>query len=284
MKTKTFIPIKFWHSSMSGIASLLCLIGALASSAHGAVTYCSDRSAFLAAITNATLFNVNFAGANTNGVNSYTAYFSANGVTLSNVNFNGINANGTTHETSFIGPGWSPSSGPKWGPWTGNPTTLQSDYRPGFTVVTLPVGTVAVGFNCMTEPPGGSIQVSFPTGAPFTIGTGAKPTPAFAGFISDVPIDPLRFEASGGGYYPFMCNFIFARETTPRLSIRASQVEIGWDSLAGVSYQVQYRSDLTTNIWTNLGGPVSATPPWNTVTDVIIPGQPHKYYQVFSLP
>ena len=35
-------------------------------------------------------------------------------------------------------------------------------------------------------------------------------------------------------------------------TIRASRVEVCWNSQSNLTYQVQYRSDLTTNIWTSL--------------------------------
>lgn len=44
--------------------------------------------------------------------------------------------------------------------------------------------------------------------------------------------------------------------TWPVLSITVSQVNLCWQSRTGEMYQVQYRSELTTNAWVNLGDPV----------------------------
>src|SRR5207253_200615 len=42
-----------------------------------------------------------------------------------------------------------------------------------------------------------------------------------------------------------------------RLAIRSSQVELTWFAQTGVTYQVYYRSVITTNKWTPLGDPVA---------------------------
>ncbi|MFI5224697.1 MAG: hypothetical protein ACHQX3_10760, partial [Nitrospirales bacterium] len=44
----------------------------------------------------------------------------------------------------------------------------------------------------------------------------------------------------------------FTFEPPPLATIRASQVEVCWNSISNLTYQVQYRSDLTTNLWTSL--------------------------------
>src|ERR1041384_5658897 len=41
----------------------------------------------------------------------------------------------------------------------------------------------------------------------------------------------------------------------PRTSIRASEAEISWDSVSGLSYQVEYREALPDSNWTALGSP-----------------------------
>lgn len=71
----------------------------------------------------------------------------------------------------------------------------------------------------------------------------------------------------------------------PILAIRFSQVELSWNTAVGVNYQVQYRSELTTNLWTDLGaatvGDGNAT---HYFTDAIVPGQPQRFYQVVTRP
>lgn len=64
------------------------------------------------------------------------------------------------------------------------------------------------------------------------------------------------------------------------LSIRCSQVEICWSSVTNATYQVQYRSNLTTNIWTPLIECVSGTGTNNCVYDAVTAGQPQRFYRV----
>jgi len=70
----------------------------------------------------------------------------------------------------------------------------------------------------------------------------------------------------------------------PALTIRVSQVELCWNSRSNRTYQIQYRSTLTTNAWTNLGTPVQGSGSSNCITDVIVPGEPRKFYRVEELP
>lgn len=67
----------------------------------------------------------------------------------------------------------------------------------------------------------------------------------------------------------------------PRLDIRVSQVELCWDTLTNNSYQLQYRSTLTTNIWTPLDGTwVPGSGERYCTTDAVLLGQPQRFYQV----
>lgn len=75
--------------------------------------------------------------------------------------------------------------------------------------------------------------------------------------------------------------------TTPEtnvLSIRVSQVELCWPSMSNTLYQVQYRSDLTTNIWTDLGTPVQGNGLTNCIYDAVLPGQPQRFYRFVTSP
>ena len=66
----------------------------------------------------------------------------------------------------------------------------------------------------------------------------------------------------------------------PLVTIRTSQVEVCWNSQSNLTYQVQYRSDLTTNLWTPLVDCVQATGSTSHVSDPIVAGQPQKFYRV----
>jgi hypothetical protein len=67
----------------------------------------------------------------------------------------------------------------------------------------------------------------------------------------------------------------------PDLSMRFSEVELCWASENDFLYQVQYQSDLTSNVWMNLGPPVLGDGSRKCVTDAILEeGQPHRFYRL----
>jgi hypothetical protein len=71
----------------------------------------------------------------------------------------------------------------------------------------------------------------------------------------------------------------FTFEPPPLVTIRASQVEVCWNSISNLTYQVQYRSDLTTNVWTSLGGCIRSTNSTSCVYDPTVVGQPQRFYR-----
>jgi len=77
---------------------------------------------------------------------------------------------------------------------------------------------------------------------------------------------------------PQVTQFTFA--PPPLVSIRASQVEVCWNSKTNLTYQVQYRSDLTTNLWTSLGDCIRSTNSTSCAYDPIVGGQPQRIYRV----
>ena len=72
----------------------------------------------------------------------------------------------------------------------------------------------------------------------------------------------------------------FTFEFPPLVTIRASQVELCWNSKSNLTYQVQYRSDLTTNLWTSLEDCIQSTNSTSCVYDRIVAGQPQRFYRV----
>jgi hypothetical protein len=67
----------------------------------------------------------------------------------------------------------------------------------------------------------------------------------------------------------------------PNLAIRVSQIEVCWDTSTSYDYQLQYRSDLTTNVWVPLStNSVRGTGGLVCMSDTVVPGQPHRYYRV----
>jgi hypothetical protein len=80
------------------------------------------------------------------------------------------------------------------------------------------------------------------------------------------------------GFSPEVTQFTF--EPPPLVTLRASQVEVCWNSISNLTYQVQYRSDLTTNLWTSLVDCVRSTNSTTRVYDPVVVGQTQKFYRV----
>jgi hypothetical protein len=70
----------------------------------------------------------------------------------------------------------------------------------------------------------------------------------------------------------------------PAVAIRVSEIEVCWSSASNLTYQVQYRSEMTTNLWTDLGAPVHGNGTTNCLPDKVSPGQPQKFYRVVLQP
>ena len=79
---------------------------------------------------------------------------------------------------------------------------------------------------------------------------------------------------------PFVQVVQFTFEPLPLVTIRVSQVEVCWNSISNLTYQVQYRSDLTTNVWTSLGDCVRSTNATSCLFDSVVIGQPQRFYRV----
>jgi len=83
---------------------------------------------------------------------------------------------------------------------------------------------------------------------------------------------------TGGFLFSHPTQFTF--EPPPLVTIRASQVEVCWNSISNLTYQVQYRSDLPRNLWAALGGCIRSTNSTSCVYDPIVVGQPQRFYRV----
>jgi hypothetical protein len=65
------------------------------------------------------------------------------------------------------------------------------------------------------------------------------------------------------------------------LQLRVSQVELCWETVAGVGYQLQYKSALTTNLWVPLFPDFLRGTGYVWCTnDSVILGQPEKFYRL----
>jgi len=93
--------------------------------------------------------------------------------------------------------------------------------------------------------------------------------------------DGCEWNGNGGSFAVAVSLYA---DLSPVAMIRLSQVEICWESLTNRTYQVQYRSDLTTNQWTDLGSPVLGNGTVNCIYDAILVDQPRRFYQIVSIP
>jgi hypothetical protein len=108
-------------------------------------------------------------------------------------------------------------------------------------------------------------------------------TPVGSGF----GIGWIHFAEDGSLYVSEAANNRILKITheSPLMSIRVSQVEICWTSYSNYLYNVQYRSDLTTNVWVDLFPTnILATGSETCVFDDIPRGRPQRYYRVVELP
>ena len=67
-----------------------------------------------------------------------------------------------------------------------------------------------------------------------------------------------------------------------RLTIAVASISIKFPSVIGTTYQVQYRSPQTANIWTDFGEPIPGTGDVVTVFDTV--EDPLRVYRMFSSP
>jgi hypothetical protein len=69
-----------------------------------------------------------------------------------------------------------------------------------------------------------------------------------------------------------------------RSTLRVSEVELCWDTVVGKVYQVQYRSQLTTNLWLPFGAPRQGIGAADCVRDTVPSDEPHRFYRVMTVP
>lgn len=66
----------------------------------------------------------------------------------------------------------------------------------------------------------------------------------------------------------------------PTASIRVSETEVSWESVAGLKYQVEYREDVPGSNWGTLGSPIVGDGKTMRVTDKVPPGAARRFYRV----
>ena len=70
----------------------------------------------------------------------------------------------------------------------------------------------------------------------------------------------------------------------PTMLIRFSQVELSWDTLTGMSYQLQYSSTLKADQWVDLGVAVAGTGGKVRFLDDVPEGSPKRFYRIVRTP
>lgn len=69
-----------------------------------------------------------------------------------------------------------------------------------------------------------------------------------------------------------------------RSTLRVSEVELCWETVASKVYQVQYRSALTTNAWIDWGVATPGTGTTNCVKEALPVGEAQRFYRVITVP
>ncbi|MFN0067693.1 MAG: hypothetical protein ACKVYV_08665 [Limisphaerales bacterium] len=82
------------------------------------------------------------------------------------------------------------------------------------------------------------------------------------------------------GLSPALAIERFGFGASSQLSIRASQVELCWDTATNYIYQLQYLEDMSTNGWLSFGSPMLGTGTRFCTNDSILVGQPRRFYQL----
>jgi hypothetical protein len=67
------------------------------------------------------------------------------------------------------------------------------------------------------------------------------------------------------------------------LSVRVADITLCWNSQTNKLYQLQYRSESATNLWTDLGAPVAGNGTTNCILESLH-GEPRRFYRVIALP
>jgi hypothetical protein len=151
-------------------------------------------------------------------------------------------------------------------------------------------------FSVVPCPPGDPINFRFDGGVFldrifFHVDPGPAPYHEYWNYMVTNAIDALRIDGVVG-IDPLFCVDAYTRFShsnivavlMPMAAIRVSEVEVCWYAASNRTYQVQYRSALTTNAWTNLGSLLAGNGSTNCITDKVPLGQPQRFYRVLTVP
>jgi hypothetical protein len=125
----------------------------------------------------------------------------------------------------------------------------------------------------------GDVLASVSAPAPGQIGWASKTRFRFG---AATPTSTIRFTAPGGANLDLTLDDVSVERVTPHLSIECSEVRVCWESQTNQTYQLQCRSELTTNVWTDLGTPLQGNGETNCTVQPV--AEPPRFYRVVRLP
>jgi hypothetical protein len=175
------------------------------------------------------------------------------------------------------------------GDWPNGMTISQTfDTRPGHRyVLRFNVGKLGAS----PDPMQATAAVTASDGAVLGIITASSP-PAWAWgptrtlrFTATTSLSTLTFEDTSVNTTngDLVLDNVSVELQRPLATIAVSSVDVCWSSFTNTLYQVQYQSDSTTNLWTDLGAPVPGNGSTVCITDSAR-GDARRNYRVRELP
>jgi hypothetical protein len=139
-----------------------------------------------------------------------------------------------------------------------------------------------------TDAPPQTLTFSLASGAP----AGANINPASGDFTWTPPVAPTSnllsviVADSGSPSMSATQTFTVVVFLPPQLgavSLSGGKFTFGWQSGAGLTYQVEYQDDLNSAVWNSLGGPISGNGGTLSFTNTL-PTSPERFYRLRLLP
>lgn len=159
------------------------------------------------------------------------------------------------------------------------PTTVGEMYEATFTLGRFQnPSTERVVAEAMDS--AGAILGAIEAVAPLDVGWGEA---ARFRFTATSPTSTLQFRTTDGTVnIDLRMDAVSVERVTPRLTIETSHVQICWESEAGRTYQLQYRSTLTTNAWIDLGPPIEGIGALDCTIQPV--NDPRRFYRIVRSP
>jgi hypothetical protein len=174
---------------------------------------------------------------------------------------------------------------------------LSVNSQPGDPTMTILGADMQTAFSLLTCPPGPRVPFTFDHGFAssnrivFVSPPIGPPTPAWWDYTVSNSADSLRIDGvltTDPGFCVDIPNRFTHTNVVavfmPVAGVHVSEVEVCWDAFSNRTYQVQYRSTLTTNMWTDLGPPRPGKGSFDCVNDRVQPGQPQRFYRIIIVP